>query len=143
MGKRVGLSRTSFEGKLCKLLMAENRNWFALTSGNNQGWDVHLYRPTNQSHWSDVILIEVKTSVKQSITFSGTQFDQLKRYRDIWKEHRIPTFYAFRWITSIKKYNGKPFDVLDKWHFFHINDVGKTLKWERGVKWKTFLKWLK
>jgi hypothetical protein len=135
---KVGRSRTHFEGKLCKLLMNVHKDWFALTSGNNQGWDVHLFRPTNNP-WNDVVLFEVKTSIKQSITFSGTSYDQLKRYRSIWKNERIPTFYAFRWVTSIKRYNDRPFNETDKWRFFHIDNVGKTLKWERGMEWKSFM----
>ena len=142
MTRRVGRSRTAFEGKLCKLLMSEHKDWYALTSGNNQGWDVHLYRPTGDV-WNDVILFEVKTSINQNITFSGSRFDQLKRYRGIWKRERIPTFYAFRWITSIKKHKGKVLKTRDKWHFFHIDNVPKTLKWEKGIPWKAFMRWLK
>ena len=142
MGKKIGQSRTKFEGKLCKLLMAQNDDWFALRSGNTQGWDVHLYRPT-PNVWDDVILFEVKTSVKQSITFSGRIYDQLKRYRSIWKYQRIPTFYAFRWVTSIKKYQGKPFDEYDKWRFFHIDNVPKTIHWNKGIPWRAFMGRLK
>lgn len=142
MTKKVGRSRTAFEGKLCKLLVAVDPTWFALTSGNNQGWDVHLYRPV-EGTWSAVVLFEVKTSIKQKITFSGKQYDQLKRYRRIWKRDRIPTFYAYRWITSIKKYKGKKITVRDKWRFFHIDNVPKTLKWEKGIPWREFMRRLK
>ena len=144
MGKKVGRSRTEFEGKLCKLLMRVDRDWYALTSGNNQGWDVHLYTPPWEgATWSRVILFEVKTSIQQKITFSGNTYDQLKRYRSIWKYHNIPTYYAYRWVTSIKKYKGKPLRELDKWRFFHIDNVPKTIKWEKGIPWKPFMRRLK
>jgi len=142
MGKKVGQGRTKFEGKFAGLLMEVNRRWYALRSGNNQGWDVHLYLPA-EGPWQQVVLFEVKTSVKQKITFSGREFEQLQRYRDIWKIQHIPTYYAYRWVTSIKKYKGKPFDELSKWTFFHIDNVPKTLKWEKGIPWKAMMRRLK
>ena len=90
-----------------------------------------------------MVAFEVKTSVKQKKTFSGREFDQLQRYRDIWKIRNIPTFYAYRWVTSIKKYKGKEFNEHDKWKFFHINDVPKTLKWEKGIPLKAMMRRLK
>jgi hypothetical protein len=142
VGKRVGSSRTKFEGRLCNLLMEANDKWFAITSGNTQGWDVHLFR-ARPGLWTYVTLFEVKTSVKQSITLSGTRFEQLKRYMNIWRNEKIATIYAFRWITSIKKYNDKPFDELDKWRFFHINEMKKTFKWADGISWGSLVKNLK
>lgn len=142
MGKKVGQGRTSFEGKFAKLLMQHNRKWYALRSGNNQGWDVHLYLPTDEE-WQGVVLFEVKTSVKKSITFSGRIYDQLKRYRGIWQREHIPTYYAYRWVTQNKKYQGKPLTEHDKWRFFHIDDMRKTTKWRNGMTWKQFMRRLR
>lgn len=144
MGKPVS-GRERFEGTLCRLLAEESPTWWAIRSGNNQGWDVHLFQHvcTSSSPWENVILFEVKSSVNRELPFYGRTYKQLKRYRRIYRENRIPTWYAYRWVTSRKKLNGKPLTNKGKWRFFHIRDIKKKLVWNDGLTWKEFMGRLK
>ena len=103
---RPGSRRTDFEGKLAHLLTNENIDWWAKTSGNNAGWDVHLFRKTH-GMWTDALLIEVKTTVKKTKYFSRNERKQLRNYRSVWRQYRVPTWYAYRWVTQVKKVDGK------------------------------------
>lgn len=122
---------------MANLLATEHEPWFAITSGNNQGWDVTLLEMDGV--WASMIPIEVKTSKLKRLQFSHKrERDQLAWYKNLWYNYGIGTWYAFRRMM------GTPVnDVRERWRFFHVEQVGKGITWEQGMTYERFVHKLK
>lgn len=139
MGKRPP-NRKHYEGELANLLKVSMGSCHVTTSGNNQGWDVTMFRHNTQAAWNKVVLIEVKTSVKPLIYLAGGGSrvrKQRAHYRKLWVKKRIVTWYAYRIMVGRHK------KIQDKWTFFHINDVGSKIVWDEGIPYDEFLRVIK
>ncbi len=134
MGKRPP-RRTQYENELANLLQQSKPSCHVTTSGNNQGWDITLFKHNSKSGWNKVVLIEVKTSIKPLIYFkaTGRQRKQKAHYKKLWTTKRIVTWYAYRIMVGRHK------KIIDKWRFFHIDDMGSKMVWDEGISYKKFV----
>jgi len=128
--------RTVYENELANLLQRENEHWVAMTSGNNQGWDVTLMQQGEDINWCEMLPIEVKTSIKKRVQLTAhkREREQVRWYKNLWWNHTISTYYAFR------RMGGSPVeDIKDRWRFFHIENVGKGITWSQGMTYQHFV----
>lgn len=126
-------NRVRYENDLVVLINKGKKGYWAVKPGSSKGWDIYVFKDGGKGFCG----IEVKTSISKTIYLNNSERikKQIARYRRIKKNYNLNTYYAFRHI--IKKGIEK-----NKWTFFALNNIEKSIKFDEGITFNEFLKTL-